>query len=53
MEICPVNTIVCLVKPQAAIDKTKSQQILVSPNDKEFKLIFNGNLVFFISKMMF
>lgn len=44
MEICPVNTIVCLVKPQAPIDKTKSQQILVSPNDKEFRLILNGNL---------
>ncbi|KAL9543040.1 hypothetical protein MBANPS3_008308 [Mucor bainieri] len=43
MEICPVNTIVCLVKPQTLVDKTKSQQILVSPNDKEFRLIFNGN----------
>ncbi|GAN00645.1 hypothetical protein MAM1_0001d00067 [Mucor ambiguus] len=43
MEICPVNTIVCLVKPQAPIDRTKSQQILVSPNDKEFKLILNDS----------
>lgn len=44
MEICPVKTFVRLIKPQIPIDKTKSQKILVSPNDKEFKLILNGSL---------
>lgn len=45
MEICPVNAIVCLVKPQVPIDKFKSQQVIVSPSDEDFKLMLNGKNV--------